>query len=334
MNPPTSASLRRQRSSPTLSWIRSRLKTPVTALLIASFSLWNTSTRGATINWNVDAAGNWSTGANWLGGAAPNAIGDVANFSATDYTAARTITLDAAQTLGGLILGDKLGAQALTVAGANALTLDGTGSTRVFINKYNNTTDVWQAPLVLNDHLNANIFAGTLDVTGVSNAQVNLTSTSSDIVKNGAGSLRLNINAASFAGNWRLNLGTLALGGANSISPTIGTGAGSIVLNGTGSAGLSVLNLANNGTASNGTITYGGTNDVVLQGAATINVSQNYIGAVNTGNTIVLDNLTMNGGILSATSSAGGYGLRFNGTTTLGGQTNVFSVGTTLTLGG
>ena len=314
--------------------MRSRLKTPVTALLLASFSLWSTSSHGATINWTLDNNGNWADGVNWLGGTAPNAIGDVANFNAINYTSNRTITLNAAQTVGGLVLGDTLGAQTLTFAGTNTLTFDALAAGRAFINKYSSATDTWQAPLVLNDHLDANIFAGTFDVNGASNAQVVLTSAASDIVKNGAGTLRFNMNAAAFAGNWVLNQGGLTLGGAASATPTLGTGAGSIILNGTGSTGLSTLTIGNNGTAITSDITFGGTNDVIFQGAATINVNQNHVAGANTGKTIILDNLTMNGGILAVTGS-NSYALRFNGTTTLNGQTNVFSpTSATLTLGG
>jgi len=49
-------------------------------------------------------------------------------------------------------------------------------------------------------------------------------------------------------------------------------------------------------------------------------------------NIVVLDNLTANGGILSVTSG-NSYRLRFDGTTTLGADTTVFSVGANATAG-
>lgn len=289
----------------------------------------------ATGTWILDAAGNWTgTPANWAGGIIPNGIDDIAFFN-NNITASRIVTLNAPITLGGLTIGDALGVQAFTFAGSavNTLTFDVTAG-NASLNKYNSVTDIWQAPLILNDNLNANIYSGILDVTnGV--AQVSYTGTG-DTIKNGAGTLRLNIDAVSgagYTGDWVMNLGTLNIGGANGAAPTsLGTGTGGITLNGTGTAGLTIFSLNNNGTAvSNTDIVYAGNNDVILQGAATINVDRNYIAAgANTGNTVVLDNLTANGGILSVTG-ANSYRLRFAGTTTLVGDTNVFSVGANAT---
>ena len=76
--------------------------------------------------WILNNAGNWTgTPANWQGGTIPNAVGDIANFR-NDITAARTITLNSAVTLGGLSMGDLLGGSVFTFAGTNALTLDNT----------------------------------------------------------------------------------------------------------------------------------------------------------------------------------------------------------------
>jgi autotransporter-associated beta strand protein len=311
--------------------MRRHLKKPVTLMLLSSFGFWSVQVQGATGTWSLNGSGNWSTSGNWTGGYVPNAIGDVADFR-TNITAATTATLDTPITLGGVQMGDTLGAQAWTFAGAGMLTLDALGTDRAFFNKYNSTTDVWQAPLQLNDHLDANIFAGILDVNGAGNTQVVINSTASDIIKNGAGNLRLNLDATGYNGNWAVNLGTLTIGGANAATAgNLGNGTGGILLKGSGIAGLATLSLNNNGTGSNSNITYVGNNDVVVQGAATINVDRNYIGGANTGNTMILDNLTMNGGILSVTS-ANSYALRFNGITSLVGDTNVFTVGNNTTV--
>lgn len=328
MRPSSRRTARRRQIRP-----RRILSQPIAALVLACCTLWAPRAHTATDVWNFDGSGNWSNGGNWLDGTAPNAVGDIASFN-FNITTARTVTLDTPITLGGLIIGDAIGAQAFTFAGPSTLTLDA-ATGHAFIAKYNSTTDVWQAPLTLNDHLDANIFAGTLDVTGAGNSQVALASASADIVKSGAGTLRLNIDASAYNGDWVVNNGTLTIGGANTnTADALGTGTGGIILNGTGSAGLAVLSLTNNGAGSGGNITYGGNNDVVLQGAATINVDRNYINAANSGNTIILDKLTMNGGILGVTG-ANSYALRFGGTTTLAGDTNVFSpTSAILTLGG
>ena len=114
-------------------------------MLMAAFGLWSVPSQALTAQWLLDANGNWTVGGNWSGGIAPNGIGDIASFN-LNLTANRTISLDAPITLGGLILGDTLGAQTLTFAAPGPLTLDATGTAHAFINKYNSTTDTWQTP--------------------------------------------------------------------------------------------------------------------------------------------------------------------------------------------
>ncbi len=288
----------------------------------------------ATGSWVLNGAGNWTgTPANWASGIVPNAIDDIAEFR-NDITATRIVTLNAPITLGGLRIGDALGASLFTFAGSpvNTLTLD-VSSGNAFITQLNSATTVIQAPLILNDDVDWNIFTGTLDVNGAANAQVSYSGTGNTI-KNGAGALRLNIDAVTnpYTGNWIVNFGTLNIGGANSATPTsLGTGTGGITLNGNGRADLAIFSLNNNGTASDTTVTYQGNNDVILQGAARLHVDRNFIGGANDRITHVLDNLAFNGGILQVTSGTSSHSLRFNGTTELRGHTTVFDVGVNAT---
>jgi autotransporter-associated beta strand protein len=96
----------------------------VTALAVTG------TARAASVTWNA-GSGNWTTGTNWVGGAAPVAA-DFAIFGATDQTSDITVTLDGNQSIAGLTFGD-----ANTLSGANwtlasgspsssALTLSGT----------------------------------------------------------------------------------------------------------------------------------------------------------------------------------------------------------------
>ena len=301
-------------------------KKAVSSVLLAQFAFWSVQVQGAEGSWILNNAGNWTgTPANWQGGVIPNAVGDIANFR-NDINAARTVTLNTAITLGGLRLGDLQGGSVFTFAGANALTLDNS-SGNAFFNKYGSATDVWQAPLILNDNTNWNIFAGTQDINGAANAQVSY-SGAGNTIKNGAGALRLNIdaNTTPYSGNWVLNLGTLNIGGVNGATPTVlGSGTGGIVLNGLGRQDLAVFSLNNNGAAADGSVTYSGNNDVIVQGGAAINVDRNFIAGANDRVTHTLDNLTFNGGLFRVTSG-NSHMLQFNGTTTLAGQTNVFDV--------
>lgn len=303
-------------------------KKAVSSILLAQFALWSVQVQGVEGTWTLNNAGNWTgTPANWLGGVVPNAAGDIANFR-NDISAARTVTLNAPITLGGLRMGDALSGSAFTFAGSavNTLTLDNSAG-NAFVNKYGSATDVWQAPLILNSNTDWNIFAGTLDVTGVSNVQVPYSGIG-DTIKNGAGALRLNIDADTtpYTGNWIVNFGTLNLSGANGATSTaLGTGTGGIVLNGNGRADLAIFSLNNNGTASDTTVTYSGNNDVIVNGAGRLHSDRHYVSGANDRVTKVLDTLTMNGGILSVTSGSS-HRIRFDGQTSLIGDFNVFQV--------
>lgn len=276
--------------------------------------------QGATGIWILDANGNWTgTPANWQAGTIPNAIGDTAIFR-NNITGNRTVTLNSAITLGALQMGDSLGANTFTFAGTNALTLDNTTGNAT-VSKFNSTTDIWQAPLVLTDNVDWNIFSGVLQVNGAANAQVSYTG-AGNTIKNGAGVLQLN-RTGTYTGNWIVNLGTLNIGGANGAASTnLGTGA-NIILNGNGRQDLAVFALNNNGTGTGTTVTYAGNNDVIVQGGASINAERNFIGGANDRVNHVLDTLTMNGGILRV-NSGNSHTLTFAGTTTLVGETSVF----------
>jgi hypothetical protein len=69
--------------------------------------------------WNVDADGTWTAPANWLG-PVPNSVGGVANFAGA-ITQPRTVTLDAAQTIGELKFDN---ANRYTIAGTSTLTIN------------------------------------------------------------------------------------------------------------------------------------------------------------------------------------------------------------------
>jgi autotransporter-associated beta strand protein len=280
--------------------------------------------QAATGVWTVNAAGDWSNAANWQNGIIPNAIGDIAIFR-NDIAAARTVSWTAPITVGGMEIGDALGGSAFTFSGTN-FTFNN-GANNAFIRKFGGVTDFWQAPLFLDSNLDAAIHAGVLQVNGASNGPISLFG-GRDIIKSGSGSLQLNSSTDSFGGNFRLQFGALLLAGANSPNPMLGFGANGITLTGSGSADRTTLQLRNSGAGDNGLIIYGGNNNINLQGAATINVDRNLFTTVAAvGNTFVFNNLNFGGGLLNMTGG-NNYGLRFDGTTSLIGQTNVFNPST------
>jgi len=83
-------------------------------------------------------AENWNVGSNWSGGAFPNAIGANASINA-DITAAKSISLQQAITVGSLTIGDSnaTSPSALTIAsgtGTNILTFDNTSGNASLLN--------------------------------------------------------------------------------------------------------------------------------------------------------------------------------------------------------
>ena len=292
-------------------------KKVVSSILLAQFGLWSTQVQGATGVWNVDAAGNWTgTAGNWQGGTIPNAIGDLAIFR-NDITAGRTVTLNAPITLGGLKSGDLYGGSVFTFGGTSALTLNA-GIGNAFISKFGSATDVISTSggLSLASATDFNIYTGGFDVNSAVTGSQN-------IIKNGSGSLTFR-NTTGFSGNYIINNGTLNFSGASgATSAQLGTGTGGITLLGNGRQDLVVLGLRSNGPASDGTVVYGGNNNIIVSGGAAINVDRNFDTGANDRVNHQLNNLTFNGGIFR-TTSGNSHRLTFAGSTTLLGQTNVF----------
>jgi fibronectin-binding autotransporter adhesin len=101
--------------------------------LSGSLELVGTASAGPVV-WASPVSGNWSAGTNWIGGVAPNGVGAGAVINAPT-SSQLTVTLDAPQTVGSLLLGNSGGASPNTVGytlldttGTNTLTLNNSGS--------------------------------------------------------------------------------------------------------------------------------------------------------------------------------------------------------------
>jgi hypothetical protein len=129
--------------------------------------------------WNVNANGNWTDGGNWSGGV-PNGVGSLANFGGI-ITAPRTVTLNAPQTVGGIIFNN---ANSYTVSGSNTLTIDassGSGSLKVLAGSH-----TIAAPIVLADDTTVEVAAGqTLSVQHLRGAGLNVSSGALRIIAGG-----------------------------------------------------------------------------------------------------------------------------------------------------
>ena len=150
----------------------------------------------ATHTWNVDANGNWSLAANWMGGE-PNAAGASASFLGA-ITAARTITVDGPKTVGSLTFNN---AASYSLAGPGPLQIDSAAASTIEVTSGSHTISV---PVMLADDTVVSVSpaAGSLSITGALSASaVNLT-------KAGLGTLTLsNLRAAGLS----INSGTVAI---------------------------------------------------------------------------------------------------------------------------
>lgn len=173
------------------------------------------ATIGATPNfWNVDANGNWSSGTNWTLGTAPNAPAAVANFGGggATLTAARTVTVDAPQTVGSIGFNS---AASYTIAGSSQITLNNgmAPSSEITVTQGSHTIT---APL--------NAVSGETQITVAGGANM-LTisgplSGATDVAKYGAGTLVLN-GANTYTGTTTIAAGTLEINGEGAVGSSL-----------------------------------------------------------------------------------------------------------------
>jgi autotransporter-associated beta strand protein len=109
---------------------------------------------GSMVLWASAVSGNWSDATKWAGGAAPNAVGAGAAFSAST-TAALTVTLDEPVTLGRLLLGsgDATAGYTLSGSGSDTLTFSNSGAIASAQVSVSDGTHFLDAPVVLASNL-------------------------------------------------------------------------------------------------------------------------------------------------------------------------------------
>ena len=213
--------------------------------------------------WVLNGSGNWNTPANWSPGV-PNAPSATALLDDNGgiITGPVTATLDVPVTLGTLQFDHT---SAYTVAGANALTFNNAGNGAVL--NVLSGSHVITAPVTMAESLTASVGSGaSLDLSGT------LSSSGSQLVKNGSGNLLLSGNISGYTAVTTINEGTVTLTRAGNYTLTNEfTGLGRLAFTGGGRVTLSPTVFNDHGgtnISNGGTLVVDSVDDLGLGGVA------------------------------------------------------------------
>jgi hypothetical protein len=128
---------------------------------------------GGSPVWNTNASGNWGTGSNWWNGTAPSGTSSEAVLGSI-ITAQRTVTMDAAKTVGTLTIDSAI---SYVIGGSNTLTVQGaagTGVIRAYVGSHTisapltlvGNTQISLAPLIDGRPNPTLTISGTLNANG------------------------------------------------------------------------------------------------------------------------------------------------------------------------
>ncbi|MGN6370129.1 MAG: autotransporter-associated beta strand repeat-containing protein [Phycisphaerae bacterium] len=182
--------------------------------------------------WNLSGGGSWNVASNWNPSGVPNAQGQTAVLGSS-ITAASTVTLDGAQTVGTIAFNNSNSYTVAAGTGGSLVLDNGVNPARIVGSLGSHTIS---APVVLNSNLNASITDGSVALSGV----VSEGSAGKSVTMNGAGTLIL-ANANTYTGGTVLGSGTIQVGN----DAALGTGSLDIQSSAKLQAGANVT-LANN----------------------------------------------------------------------------------------
>jgi autotransporter-associated beta strand protein len=119
---------RRNGGEPCVIWFRGTYSsyTAYSCQIVGRFTTKVPLPASASGSWRADASGSWSESGNWTEGFVAQGADNMADFSALDLAADRTVTLDSPRSIGTLKFGDIAGTQGWNLSGVETLTLSGT----------------------------------------------------------------------------------------------------------------------------------------------------------------------------------------------------------------
>ena len=238
-------------------------------------------------SWNVDADGNWSNTANWLGNVFADGAGSTAYFT-NEITAIRTVTLDSARTVGNLNFsdGDISTPEAGWILAGSTLTLSNSAATPVI------TVANLQNTATVND----------ATIRAVINSD-------QGFIKRGTNTLNLTA-ANTFGASVQVEGGLVGLGNAAAL------GSKTVVMNGGGVGIVSgAYGNTNNVISTGSLVNLSGANYDNLNGpwigsaSATMNIYSGYRFTLNAGNAAQLSNFK---GTICLSNSPSGCLFRIN----------------------
>jgi autotransporter-associated beta strand protein len=293
------------------------------------------SLRAADGSWTADASGNWTTTTNWSGNITANGTSATANFT-NNITAARTVTLNATQTVGILNIGDTNQSHGFTFNASTTtpLVMDNGGSNAQVNFVSTSGANTLSVPLQLSSSLDINnssnqtqTFSGNGSISsftaGAKTITNNGTGTGGVVfgistnpnylgIANGTGTVSLRQNSATsnltiygnntFSGNTTLDAGTLIVAGNNPLGST-----GALILNsGTlSSSGGSSVQLNNPSVMINGDISLNSNGDLKLK-ASTLTGNRIFTVTSQAANVIFNGAIGQSGGNFSLTKNGTG----------------------------
>ncbi|MCP5531999.1 MAG: autotransporter-associated beta strand repeat-containing protein [Akkermansiaceae bacterium] len=261
------------------------------------------ATTGVVTHWDVDADGSWGNAGNWSNGV-PNGAGETAIFD-KPLTLPRTVTLDAARTVGGIAFASSPNGYTITAGTGGSLVINNSGNDGAINNNGGTHTITADITLTSNVGLSSSSAADSITLTGTIAGAGSLT-------KPGPGQLVLSGSNTSWTGDV-----TLAGGTTTFSTNSLGTGDLSI------SGATLVWGSSNNQDISDRTVSFGADpvtfdtngNDVVIAGLiggdGDADLTKAGIGTLTLQNDLeTFGNVTISGGTL-ALGNGGATGVVF-----------------------
>lgn len=275
-----------------------RFAPPLLALSLCALP----SARATDGVWVLNGSGVWSLSTNWSTGAIADEAGSIADFSQTNISTGRTVTIDTtSRTVGTILFGDIDSTHGYTIAasGGGTLTFNNSGSAAALTQGVNSGANTISSPVLLADSLNTNnnsasllTLSGTVSASSAGTKTITNQGTGaggvtlSGIISNGTGSVAVVQNSAT---------STLTLSGTNTFDTGVQIKQGTVLANNAAALGTGTVLLGDTSGSANATLSINSftvANNITAQAGSTgtLTLMGNGGSAARPTGNIVLDN--------------------------------------------